>query len=194
MGRTQTVDFSKRRTERRDAARREGRGDRLVLKFGPDSGPVELGPEFPLDVLEPLQDIDVDLALLIREAIKMSSAAESDEGMWDVVSSIVEILVVSPNLPKSSIAAAKEMARRLLGEDGYAALVAFRPSLWDVSDLVSTLTDWYGLSAGESSRSTTQQVAPGGPTSNSISGTTSGSTPGISGATPVIPGSSESAA
>lgn len=192
--RSEVVDLAGRRAQRAraKAARREGRGEQLVLQFD-GTAIATLGPEFPLDVLEPLQHVHVDLPLLIRQAIDMFNAAEDEAaGQTNVLTYVVEILAVHPNLPGEIIATVKEMAKRLLGEAGYEAYVATRPSPWDVADLVSALIDWYGLSLGESQRPINS--SDGGPTSNTTSSTTSGSTPEVSGPTPAAPASSESAA
>lgn len=194
MASTEVVDLADRRAQRTRAraARREGRGDTLTLRLG-GTEIATLGPEFPLDVLEPLQHVNVDLPFLIRQAIEMVNTAENkDAGQAAVLTYVVEILAVHPNLPAEVVAMAKEMGRRLLGDQGYEAFVETRPSPWDVAALVSVLADWYGLSLGESPRPT--DSSNGGPTSNTTSSTTSESTPGDSGRPPATAASSESAA
>ena len=194
MGRStgaEVFDIADARAERvkAKAARREGRGDVLVVRFG-GVQIAELGPEFPLDVLEPLQSVNLDLALLVRQALE-AAAAKSGREQVELLLLITDMLAANPDLPKEVIEAVKEMTRRLFGKDGYAALVQARPTPWDVSAIFSRLMGWYGLSLGESSGSSTP--ASGGETSKPISSTGTGSTPETPGETPPTPASSESA-
>lgn len=183
-------DLDARRLERARAraARQEARGEILPIIFG---GQViaEIGAEFPMDVLEPLASINLDIALLAQQAV---AAAQGEDGGASI-ELIVNILAANPDLPGEAIAAVKEIGKRLLGEGGYAAFVAQRPTPWDVAALVSVLFTWYGVTLGESSRSS-DAASTGGPTSNTISGPSGESMPATSGGAPVIHASSESAA
>ncbi|MEW9530757.1 hypothetical protein [Microbispora sp. NPDC049125] len=149
----------------------------------------EISAEFPLDLLEPLQALNVDFALLVRQAFELINATE-DNGNVATLSMLVDVLVLNPHLPSELLAAVKEMGKRLLSEDGYALLMAQRPSPWDIGALVSDLFAWYGVSLGESSPSS--ESSTNGAISNTTSETASASTPEVSGDTPPIPASSPS--
>ncbi|MFF4777520.1 hypothetical protein ACFY05_32155 [Microtetraspora fusca] len=176
----EVVDLAAKRAARAAAraAKREGRGDVLRLQYG-DVLIAELEPEFALDVLEPLQDVNVDLALLVRQALVMMSATDQETSGMAAISYVVDVLAANPDLPKELIEAVKEMGRRLLGEAGYAAFVGMRPTPWDVADLISALVGWYGVGLGESSQPTTP--SDGGTTSPTTSAPISDSTPASAG-------------
>lgn len=180
-------DLAERRAERvaARAARREGRGETTTLRFG--ACDVLLGAEFPLDVLAPFAEVNVDLPLLIRKAIDATSATDS-AAQADTFDTIVSILASNPDLPREVIEAVKECGRRLLGEDGYAALVAERPTPWDVGDLVKYLLGWFGVSLGESSSASTPSAD--GATSKPTSSATTDLTLELPGDGRTPPGSS----
>lgn len=170
------------------AARREAQSETLPIVFG---GTViaELPAEFPLDVLEPIQDINLDIALLVQQAVLNANAEDAAQANIDLV---VNILAANPDLPKELINAVREIGRRLLGDAGYAAFVAARPTPWDVAALTSDMFSWYGLTLGEAWRSSTSSGVDG-ETSNTISRTGSDSTPEASGDIPDSPASLVSA-
>jgi hypothetical protein len=174
-----TVDLRQRRIDRAKArvAKREGRGERLTIRDG-DSVIAVLEAEFPLDVLEPLVDVNLDIALVIEQAITMATADDQAQQIA-AIDLIVKILAGNPDLFRELIDAIKEMVRRLFGQDGYTAFVATRPSVWDISDLVKALMAWYGVSLGEASPPST--ASNGGGTSRPTSNGTSASTPVVSG-------------
>lgn len=180
-------DLDARRIQRAQAraAQREGAGEVLPIVFG---GQVitELNAEFSLDVLSPLQDIKVDISMLIKQAVDNATSDDASQANIDLV---INILAAHPDLPRDLIVAIKEMGRRLLGNSGYEAFVAQRPSPWDVAALVSILFSWYGTSLGEVLRSSSSSGSNGG-TSNTTSGTASDSTPGESGSGQASPDSS----
>lgn len=184
-------DLDARRAERAAAraARNEGMGETLPIRFG---GKViaTLQPEFPLRVLAPLGDIDLDIALLVQQVLANAAAEDAARANLELV---VNLLAANPNLPSTFVAAVKEMGRRLLGKDGYQAFVEQDPTPWDVAALISDLLTWYGVSLGESLRSSISST-PDGETSNATSGSIGGSTPAASGGAPASPGSSASAA
>lgn len=184
------LDLDEERIERARvrAARRAGRGDRLLIRSkGVDIAVVEA--EFPLDVLAPFVDVNVDLALLVRQAIDLAQAegATQQLGTLDM---IVSVLAANPQLPQEVIDAAREAARRLLGEAGYETLLAQRPTPWDIAALIRRLLGWYGVSLGESSSPSTD--SGGGATSKPTSPVTTAASmstgPGFG---PGTPGSSE---
>jgi hypothetical protein len=180
------MDVSRIERLRVRAARREGRGETLVIRFGGE--PIaEIGAEFPLDVLEPFADVNLDLALLIRQAIDLSQA-EDQTAQLSTLDMLVSVLAANPQLPREFIGAVQEAGRRLLGVDGYAKLVAQRPSPWDVAALLKHLMNWHGVSLGESSSSSTPSA--GGGTLKPISSNISGLTSAVPGESPAIPDTS----
>lgn len=191
---TPGFDLRARRAERAAAraAKREGKWagmTQLPLRFGDYT--VMLGPEFPLDVLSPLQEMDVDMGLVLRQAIQIATAQNAREQLDDFAF-LVNIIAGNPNLPTELILAVKKIGRELLGEKGYDALLDERPSPWDIGELVKELMSWYGVGPGESRRSSTPST--GGETSNPISNGSTTSTPEEPGVAPVIPVSSGSGA
>lgn len=174
-------DMGKRRRERARlrAERRGARGETLMLRDG-DLAIAELAAEFPLDVLEPLTSVNLDIALLIDEAMTMS-AAQDQATQVASLDTISKILAANPDLFKDLIGAIKEMTSRLLGEEGYVAFIGTRPSPWDVVDMAKGLLSWYGVSLGESSPPS--ESSNGGAISQPTSSTTTDSTPLESGET-----------
>lgn len=184
------LDAKRLERARARAARAEARGESLPIVLGGQTI-ATISAEFPLDVLEPLADINLDIALLFQQAV---SAAQGQSDSAAQMELIVNILAANPDLPREFIAAVKEIGKRLLGDGGYAAFVAVRPTPWDVAALASTLFTWYGVNLGESPRSTDSVSESVGATSNSISGITNDSTPVASGNGPAIQVSSAPAA
>jgi hypothetical protein len=184
------LDLQQRRIQRAKAraAKQEGRSEKFVIRDG-DTLIAELPAEFPLDTLEPLVDVNLDIALLIEQAIQIAGA-DSQAQQIASIELITQILASNPNLFRELIDAVKEMTRRLLGADGYDALVATRPTAWDIIDLAREISAWYGISLGESSPPSIP--SSGGGTSNSTSSTISSSMPVVSGNAPATLNSSES--
>lgn len=177
-----TIDLEQRRQQRAKAraAKREGRGETLTIKYG-DVVIAVLEPEFAVDVLEPLMDVNLDIALVIEQALEMITAdtAQQQAASMDL---IAKILGANPHLFKELTGAIKEMGRRLFTPDGYIALVSIRPTPWDIVDLIRDMMSWYGVGLGESSPSSTS--LNDGETSSPTSNPTTGSTPAVSGRTP----------
>lgn len=190
MTETNTLDLDEARAERSRAraARQEGRGETLPVIFGGTTIAV-LGAEFPMSALEPLTGINVDIAYLVRAAVKMTSGT-AQEQLTQTAGLLVDVLVANPQLPGQVIDAAKEVSRRILGDDGYAAFVALNPSPQDARALAQGLMSWYGVGLGESSASLPSSN-DGGTLSPTSNGST-GSTPAASGDTPATPDSSAS--
>lgn len=166
------------------AARQEARGETLPIIFGGQTI-ATLEAEFALYVLEPIQDINLDIALLFQQAV--AAANSKGDSNAQNMELIVNILAANPNLPREFITAIKEIGLRLLGEEGYALFVAQRPTPWDVAALVSILMSWYGVTMGEFLGSSTASTS--GSTSKTTSGPTVESMPEASGSVPAIPGS-----
>lgn len=186
-----------------DAAR-ETRLEAARAARGEEKGPEELKlggkvitllpAELPMDVLEPLTKIDIDTALLFRSVLdvyKSTGQKDAAASVESLIGMLVDLVLTNPKLPQELVGAVKDMGRRVLGEDGYIAFVAARPSLQDGAALVKGLATKYSLSSGKSSAPSTS--SNGGRTSTPISGTTSAdSTSTGSGGAPDSPASSES--
>lgn len=161
----------------RRAAEREGRGDTLPIKVG---GQVvaTLPPELPIDVLTPLRDIDEDIALLLSTVMRTATAEgrTQQQALWETTGIVVDMLVSNPRLPVTVLDVIQKIAARLLTEEGFAALMAARPSREDLGFLAKHIFLFYGVSLGEASRPP-DSSPNGGPTSSTTSSSTSGSTP-----------------
>lgn len=172
------------------AARQEARGETLPIVFGGKTIAV-LEAEFSLYILEPVQDINLDVALLFQQAMAISNSTSDDSSAN--IELMVSVLAANPDLPKEFIGAVKEIGRRLLGPDGYKEFCAQHPTPWDIAALITMLMSWYGLTLGEFWGSSTP--SSDGATSNTISGPTQTvSTPVEYGPTLVTPPSSASVA
>jgi hypothetical protein len=171
------LDLDAARAERAKgrAAAREGAGETLRVRFG-GRQIAELPAEFPLAVLEPLRDVNVDIAYVIRAATQVTNDQERQAGLQ----LLVDVLAANPALPVEIIGAVKDIGRRLLGDDGYAALAGQQPTWWDVRDLVKGVLGWYGMGLGESSPSTPSSGSDG-ETSKPTSSATTKSTPAARG-------------
>lgn len=165
-----------RAAERRqqDAAGREARGETLPITLGGETI-ATLTAEFPLTVLGPLREIDSEIALLVNKAMSVvqdrrGGGTGGDDAM-DATMLVIDLLALNPALPTKVVDIAREMGVRLLGADGLAAFLAAEPTGQDVAALVKGVTDWYGVSLGEASRSSESPTSAGG-TSNGTSGST----------------------
>ncbi|MFG2907378.1 hypothetical protein ACGF13_20220 [Kitasatospora sp. NPDC048286] len=142
-----------------------------------------LPAELPLAVWEPLVGIPY-LPLLLRSLVE-AAQAQGDQ-QTEAASLIVDVLVSEPSLPSDLLAAAAEMGRRLLGQDGFARLMEQRPSHPDIFELVRAVWAKYfpGGSLGEL-MGPSGSPSSGGTTSKPISSGTTSSTPAVSGDGPV---------
>lgn len=165
------------------AARREARGRTPRLRIG--GNVYDLPVEFPLDVLAPLLDVNLDLGLIAKVLLDAMDG-DDPEGQREAIGLVLDLLITNPTLPTEAIEAAQNIARNLLGDDAYAALIDSRPSREDLSALVRGLIRLYGVSLGESSPST-DSSSSGGETSNETSSSTTESTPETSGEAPETP-------
>lgn len=135
---------------------------------------IELPAELPLDVLEPLTKVNIDVSLLIRQVLDARGTGEAANE--ELLGAVVDMLIVNPSLPVEVVDAVREMSRRLLGAEGYAALVAFRPTVKDVGSIAKYVIRQYGIRLGEASPSsdssegtgtTSKPTSPGGTTGTS---------------------------
>jgi hypothetical protein len=112
-------------------------GEKLAL-------PVEL----PVDVLQPLLNLDQDVIYLAKQAIDARASNDVDA----IVASVVDMLVAHPTLPRDAVETVTTMARRLFGEEGYEKLVAARLTLPEIGRLAKYLGKRYGVGLGEALR------------------------------------------
>ncbi|WP_043637088.1 hypothetical protein [Nonomuraea candida] len=172
------------------AERNAAVSDTFPLKF---RGRVvcQLPTELPLDVLEPLTHVAVDLGLIVRTALDAARIKDPNAANMAVLDMVIDQLVINKQLPDQVMAAVKEMAVRLLGEQGFDDFFALRPALPDMVALVKGLGRAYGLRLGESSPSSGS--SSGGTTSMpTLPTTTPDSIPEELGSVPASPASSES--
>lgn len=172
------------------AERNAAVSDTFPLKF---RGQIvcELPSELPLDVLEPLTHVAVDLGLIVRTALDAARSKDPDAANIALLDMVIDQLVINKKLPDQVMAAVHKMAVRLLSEQGFADFFALRPALPDMVALVKGLMRAYGLRLGESSPSSGS--SSGGTTSTTpLPITTPDSTPEELGSAPVSPDSSES--
>ncbi|MFG6197716.1 hypothetical protein [Nonomuraea sp. JJY05] len=172
------------------AERNAAVSDTFPLKF---RGRVvcQLPTELPLDVLEPLTHVAVDLGLIVRTALDAARVQDPNAATMAVLDMVIDQLVINKKLPDQVMAAVHQMAVRLLGEQGFADFFALRPAVPDMVALVKGLLRAYGLRLGESSPSS--DSSSGGTTSTpTLPTTTPDSSPGEPGAGPDSPASSGS--
>ncbi|MEU4703398.1 hypothetical protein [Nonomuraea dietziae] len=131
------------------ASRSSTQGQPIPLKFG-GSVICLLPAELPVDVLEPLAHVKVDTALIARTALDAMQSDDALKAGLDVFGMIVDLVIANPNLPGELLDAVRMMGRRLMGDEGYEAFVAERPSIGDVTALLKGLGGRYGFRLGES--------------------------------------------
>lgn len=133
----------------RAARKREGAGITPSLRLNGQS--YELPVELPVDVFDPLVHVDVDVSLLVRMAMDAREAAEKNDenANMAVLDVLVDLMVANPQLPVDLVGAVKESSRLMLGEECYAALVAFRPTVADLGAIAKHLFRQYGVGLGE---------------------------------------------
>lgn len=132
----------------------------------------------PLEVLEPLTHVNMDVSVLVRQIMDAYSAGqESGEGAAEtMVDVVVDMLVVNPSLPGELVTAGKAMARRLFGDDAYEHLVSCRLELPEVAAIGRWAMRHYGVGLGEALRSSGSQEGTGetsAPTSRTPTASTS---------------------
>jgi hypothetical protein len=153
--------------DRERALRRELSGKPLTLKLNGNTH--ELPFELPLDVFQPLEAIDVDVAMLIRLAMDHNGGKDVREDATNVV---IDMLITNPRLPMDIIGAIRNMGNNLLGTDAYNDLVAMRPSREDIGVLSKRLFAKYGVGLGESSESSASSAGAGTTSKQTSSGST----------------------
>jgi hypothetical protein len=164
------------------AARRETRKP-PALRVGGQV--LTLPHEVPLDVFQPITDLDVNLPLIVRQVVDLMSS-ETEEGERKAATSLViDLLITRPTLPQDVLNAVKEMGRRLFDWDDehagqWQVFVDARPTKDDVAEIAKMLLAKYGLSLGEALGST-EASSDGGATSSATSSSATDSTPVASG-------------
>ncbi|WP_433513898.1 hypothetical protein ACQP2T_61840 [Nonomuraea sp. CA-143628] len=152
------------------ASRSGTEGKPIELRLG--SAVILLPPELPVDVLEPLAHLNVDTALIARTVLNALKEADLTKAGLTIASMVVDLVIQNPRLPGELLDAVRLMGRRLMGEDGYEAFVAERPSIPDVGALLKGLAGRYAFSAGESKPSSSGSGSgePSTPTSSTTTG------------------------
>jgi hypothetical protein len=157
----------------------------VPLRFGGQT--YTLPSELPADALEPLLAFDQDIALLLRTA---ADVARNRDTATDAADLVIDLLIQRPSVFTDLIAAVSTVARRLMGEETYTALLTWRPSDKDLFQLAKGLWDRYGIRLGEALRSSASSETDGR-ISKSTSNVTTILTPEESGVNPEPPTSSE---
>ncbi|MFB8235530.1 hypothetical protein ACFC58_03170 [Kitasatospora purpeofusca] len=193
------IDLDAARKRRLAAAADAARAAQAEYTVGEE--PVVLGgttvatlpAELPLEVWQPLVGIPY-LPLLLRKLVE--AAQSQGEEQAEAAGLVVDVLGSEPGLPSDLIAAAGEMGRRLLGEDGFHRLMAQRPSHSDILELVRyAWTKYLGGGAGLGELiGPSASPSNAGPTSKPTSSASTTSTPEASGDGPVTLDSSAPAA
>ncbi|GAB2859377.1 hypothetical protein GCM10022221_68710 [Actinocorallia aurea] len=172
-----------RARRRSEAATRlgEARGDTLPLYFDPDRIFAVLQPEFPAAALAPLLELDQEIAYTIRQVVTLAvervnagdddTKKEKKDQTGELIGSIIELLMMRPNLPIDLIRIARQIGTGILGEDGMAGLEAEKPSLQDYIEVVKTIWWWHGEALGKS-LSFSKPSSTGGTTSTPTSSIT----------------------
>jgi DNA-binding response OmpR family regulator len=158
---------------RRAAAREVREAPTLTL----GGAQIELPHELPVDVLEPLLDVKADVSVLIRQVLDARDNEDSKQTGLAVMGAVIDMLIVNPSLPRELIAAVKEMVRRLIGDEGYEALLKFRPTAPEIKELAGWAIRQYGVGLGEALQSSDSSEGTGTtskPTSSRGTAKTSG--------------------
>ncbi|MFI6637204.1 hypothetical protein ACIBI7_50685 [Nonomuraea fuscirosea] len=160
-------------------------GKPIELRLG--GAVILLPPELPVDVLEPLAHLNMDTALIARTVLNALKEADLTKAGLSIASMVVDLVIQNPKLPGELLDAVRLMGRRLMGDGGYDAFVAERPSILDVGALLKSLAGRYAFSAGESKPSPSDSDS-GDASTQTSSTTTEGSTSPESGSDQVSEG------
>lgn len=142
------------------AAKREARQQAPGVTIG--GRRLDLPIELPADVLEPLTTLNMDVSVLIRQALDARDTGGGDEASnLKLMGAVVDMIVVNPSLPRDLVEAVKEMGRRLFGGEGYTYLVAQRLTLPELGLIAKYVLGQYGVSLGESFGSSSSSAEAG---------------------------------
>lgn len=148
------------------AARSATSGRPIPLRFG---GRIicELPPELPVDVLEPLTSLKINTTMLVSRALEAFKSGSAQQTGLILLDTLIDLMLDNPNLPAELLDAVRAMGQRLMGEAGYQAFVAARPSIGDVVALIKGLRGRYAIRLGEETPSL--KTSPDGSTSSTPS-------------------------
>lgn len=173
-----------------EAAKREVRfPEGIVVKLGGET--FTLPAELPAIALDPIFEINVDLAAVLTQAVKLATGSDKDAAATGA-DAIGTILLNSPNLPKDVWVALRASLAILFGEEQWARFEKLNPSLPTYIALIKNAVKMYGSTLGEAFGSASSSET-GGLTSSETSASTTKSTRAVSGKTPARKVSSESA-
>lgn len=192
QSRQQRADQRRKAAKEAEAAGREARGETYPLDFGTTQ--VELGAEFPITALEPLLGLDEEIGLVIKQAVTLATVRDDDEQQREGVQLMVDLLVMTPNLPRKLLGIAREVGDNLLGAEAMGALLASGPSAPDVASLVGAIWSWYAEALGEAFESIASSPSDGETLKQTSPGSTPDSTPAAPSSPPDTPTSSAPAA
>jgi hypothetical protein len=148
-----------------------------------------LPSELPGDILDPLLDLDINLADVMVQAGKLirDQGATDEAAQAAGINILTQALTANPTLPFDLVRAARGCLQALFDYDPdnpqWDRFLAARPTLPDYAVLIRGLFRAYGVSLGEASGSRTPS-APDGATPSATSGGTNGSTRGGRGRVP----------
>lgn len=165
MPTTPALDLDAQRAERRATT-----GESVPLTFGGTT--YRLPPELPLEVFAPFEEVDMDIALLVRASLDAFVSAKKGEEDGSAALVLIDILAANPDLPKEMLEAIRAAARALLGDECYMALIAWKPSVQDTVVLAKGLASTYAVSLGEASASSDSSEDAGQTSSPTSSGST----------------------
>lgn len=164
-----------------EAAKREVRyPDGLIVKFGDDS--FTLPAELPVAALDPLFEINIDLATVFGQALALANSSES-EAASKGLGIVFDVLTASPNLPKELWEGLRKSLAVLFGDEQWERFESQSLSLATYIALVKGLLRMYGSTLGEAFGSASPSENDG-VTSSETSDNGSKSTRAVSGKRP----------
>lgn len=162
------------------AARREGKAKNVTVRFG--EAVLTLPPEFPLDCLSPLREVNLDLGMVVaspnpEQMLRDLVTARPQVAIeaMDAAKAVLEELLCSCEPEDIRDEATYKLLHRQHDVDacGWALFVAERPSGQDIIALGRGLLAAYGLSLGEALTSSDSAGSGGATSKQTSSGTTS---------------------
>lgn len=161
-----------------EAAKREVRfPDGIIVKFGEDS--FTLPAELPVVALDPLFEINVDLAAVFAQALRIANSGEENASVG--IDAIFQILADAPNLPKDIWGALRKALSVLFGEEQWSRFDSLALTFPTYITLVKNLVKMYGATLGEAFGSVQPSADNVGGTSSGTSSSSTKSTRAVSG-------------
>lgn len=174
------------------AARRESSfPGGIPIKLGGET--FTLPAELPAEALDPLLDLDVDMASIVASAARVQATGDTDEAKDVGGQILIEALLSNPNLPVDVIRGVYASLAVLFGEEQWALWLTKKPSIPTYAVLLRGLWRAYGVSLGEAFASAAPSASDGETSSPTSKGST-GSTRAASTKAPAKKASSVSAA